>query len=76
MLNTYTDYSFQHFSKNLPIVLILFSNQYLPIIPILFFCFIISSAWQHPGKQGAFVIGTVYSMRMNVSDTSKMHYGE
>ena len=29
MLKTYTDYSFQHFSKNLSIILILFSNQYL-----------------------------------------------
>ena len=29
MLKTFTHYSFQHFSKNLPIILILFSNQYL-----------------------------------------------
>ena len=28
MLTTFTDYSFQHFWKNLPIILILFSNQY------------------------------------------------
>ena len=29
MLKAFTDYSFQHFSKNLSIILILFSNQYL-----------------------------------------------
>ena len=68
MLKTLTNYSSQHVSKNLPITLF-----YSPIIPILLFCFIISSAWKHPRKQGAFVIGTVTKVySMNVSDTSKM----
>ena len=34
-----TDYSFQHFSKSLPIIHFLFSCISLPVIPILFFLF-------------------------------------
>ena len=64
LLYMLTDYSFQHFSKNL----CYFVLKSIPIIPILFFRFIISNAWSHPRKQGAFVVGTVYS----IYDTSKV----
>ena len=67
-------------SKSLPIIPSstsqkIFTHSYfifksIPIISILFFCFIISYTWWHPGKQGAFVIGTMHSI--NVSDASKV----
>ena len=69
MFKTFTDYSFQHFSKNLPILLILFSNQYL-LFPFDLLFWVHDNIQPDPGKLGDFVIDTLYSI--NVSDTSKM----